>query len=73
MLIIVVFTLKTEGFTLEHGDASTNKPHAIFFTQCTTLHKYLHRVVRRLNINFISRLELDLNLHIQISLHFHFQ
>jgi hypothetical protein len=30
MLITAGFTLKNEGFTLEHGDASTNEPHARF-------------------------------------------
>jgi hypothetical protein len=39
-----VLCSKLKIFTLEPGDASTSEPHARFFTQCTTLHKYLHCV-----------------------------
>jgi hypothetical protein len=39
-----VLCSKLKIFTLEPGDVSISEPHARFFTQCTTLHKYLHRV-----------------------------
>jgi hypothetical protein len=37
--------LKIKVFTLQPRDASTSEQHALFFTQCTKLNKYLHRVV----------------------------
>jgi hypothetical protein len=33
--------LKTEGFTLEHGDTLKTEG----FTQCTVLQNYLHHIV----------------------------
>jgi hypothetical protein len=35
---------KLKIFTLELGDVSTSEPHVRFFTQCTGLQKYVHRI-----------------------------